>query len=298
MLTVELPNGCLTDSSSKPLVWITGAGGLIGNYLVQTAPQSASEWCVRALTRPELNLEDFAAVRSVFQKDSPQLVIHCAALAHTPTCEKNPALTRKCNIEVTAHLAHLASDIPFFFFSTDLVFDGLAGNYDESSAVNPLGVYAKTKAEAEQIVLANPKHTVLRTSLNFGISPTGDRGFNEQLRQSVQRGETLNLFTDEFRCPIPAIDTARAVWELVARNKPGLYHLAGGERLSRWQIGTALAKRWASLHPKIEPMSIKDFHGLPRSPDTSMNCAKVQKLLSRPLPRFSEWLAKNPNEPI
>src|SRR5436305_1046784 len=186
------------------------------------------------------------------------------AVLNKLTCAKNPALARKCNVEVTAHLAELAAEIPFFFFSTDLVFDGLAGNYDESSAINPLGVYAKTKAEAERIVLANPKHTVLRTSLNFGISPTGDRAFNEQLRHSVERGETLNLFTDEFRCPIPAIETARAVWELAAQNKPGLYHIAGCERLSRWQIGTALAKRWASLHPKVEPMSMKDFHGPPR----------------------------------
>jgi dTDP-4-dehydrorhamnose reductase len=280
----------------QTLTWITGAGGLIGNYLVQTAPKFASTASIRSLTRAELELSDFGAVRTAFKRDSPQLVIHCAALAHTPTCEKNPALARKMNVEVTAVLAELAADVPFIFFSTDLVFDGLAGNYDESAAVNPLSVYAKTKVEAERIVLANPKHTVLRTSLNFGKSLTGERAFNEQMRRAVERGETLQLFVDEFRCPIPAAETARAVWELAALNKPGLYHVAGSERLSRVQIGQLLAKHWSDLQVKMEPGSIQDFRGLPRSPDTSLNCAKIQKLLSLPLPRFSEWLASNPEQ--
>ena len=189
--------------SERP-IWITGAAGLIGNYLVQTARKFAPAARVRGLTRADLELSDFAAVRAAFKKDSPQLVIHCAALAHTPTCEKNPALAHKMNVEVTAMLAELAADIPFFFFSTDLVFDGLARNYDESAAVNPLSAYAKTKVAAERVVLANPRHTVLRTSLNFGKSLTGERAFNEQMRKSAERGETLQLFTDEFRCPIPA----------------------------------------------------------------------------------------------
>jgi dTDP-4-dehydrorhamnose reductase len=281
---------------NKSLAWITGAGGLIGNYLVQTASQFALGLQVHGLTRPQLDLQDFDAVRRAFQKDKPNLIIHCAALAHTPTCQESPALARKLNVEVTALLTELAAEIPFFLFSTDLVFDGREGNYDEAAPINPLTVYAETKAAAEQIVLANPKHTVIRTSLNLGTSPTGNRAFNEQLRHAVERGETLKLFTDEFRCPLPAEVMSRVVWELAAQNKPGLYHVAGNERLSRWEIGQLLARRWAQLHPKIEATSIKDFQGLPRSPDSSLNCAKVQKLLSFPLPRLSEWLAVHSNE--
>jgi dTDP-4-dehydrorhamnose reductase len=281
---------------SQSLAWITGAGGLIGNYLVQTAPKFASAWRVRGLTRSELDLQDFTVVRRAFQKDSPKLVIHCAAIAQPVVCEKNPELARKMNVDVTALLAELSVDIPFIFFSSDLVFDGQAGNYDESADVNPLDVYGKTKVEAERIVLANPKHTVLRTSLNFGKSPAGNRAFNERIRQAVERGETNKLFTDEFRCPIPAVETARAVWELIALKRTGLYHLAGSERLSRWQMGQLFARHWAHLNPRIEPVSVKDFQGPPRLPDTSLNCAKVQKLLSFRLPRFSEWLANNSEE--
>jgi dTDP-4-dehydrorhamnose reductase len=199
-------------------------------------------------------------------------------------------------VDVTQRLAELASNVPFIFFSSDLVFDGRLGYYDESAAVSPLGVYAQTKIAAEKIVLANPQHTVVRTSLNGGISPTGDRGFNEQLRRAFRDGRKLTLFTDEFRSPIPAVVTAQAVWELAAQNRPGLYHLAGSERLSRWQIGQLLAARWPQFQPTIEPESLVTYRGAPRSPDTTLNCAKIQKLLSFPLPRLSEWLPANPGD--
>ncbi len=282
----------------EALAWITGAGGLIGHYLVKTAPQFAPERRVRGLTRRELELQDFDAVRREFRNDPPQLVIHCAALSSTPACQKDPALARKLNVEVTALLAELAADIPLILFSSDLVFDGSKGNYLESDPVNPLNVYAETKVAAEKIVRANPRHTVVRTSLNGGASPTGDRGFNEQLRRAFHEGTRLTLFTDEFRCPIPAAVTARAVWELARQNRPGLYHVAGSERLSRWQMGQLIAARWPQLQPRLESESRRDYRGPPRPADSSLNCGKAQKLLSFPLPRLSEWLAANPDEPF
>jgi len=277
-------------------IWITGAGGLIGNYLARNAPVFPPGTTIIALTRAALDLADSSAVRAEFRRQDPQLVIHCAALSKSPDCEVNPALARKLNVEVTALLAELAAQIPFVFLSTDLVFDGRSGNYDESSLPDPLSVYAKTKAAAERIVLANPKHLVIRTSLNGGTSPTGDRGFNEQMRRAWQAGQCLRLFTDEYRSPVAARVTARAIWELAGQSRTGLYHVAGSERMSRHQIGQLLATRWPRLHPRIEPASLKEYAGAPRAPDTSLNCAKAQRLLSFRLPGFSEWLAAHPNE--
>src|SRR5579864_5398045 len=92
-------------------VWITGANGLIGNYLVQTAPRFAPRWRVRALTRDQLDLLDFAAVRREFQKVNPQLIIHCAAITVVSEAQKNPALARRVNVDVTQFLAELAAEI-------------------------------------------------------------------------------------------------------------------------------------------------------------------------------------------
>jgi dTDP-4-dehydrorhamnose reductase len=288
------PSGLLT----KPLAWITGANGLIGNYLVQNAPRFAPRWRVRVLTRDDFDLLDFKAVEHEFKKDKPQLVIHCAAITVVGDAEKNPAFARRVNVEVTQLLAELAAESQFVFFSTDLIFDGCKENYIEADAPNPLHIYGETKVAAEEIVLKNPRHLVIRTSLNGGVSRTGNRGFNEHLRRSLQAGQGMTLFTDEFRCPIPAVETARAVWELVEKNCAGIYHVAGAEKLSRLQIGQLLVKRWPEIKTEIKSGSAKDFPGPPRALDTSLDISKAQIFLSAPLPRFSDWLTANPNEPF
>ena len=288
------PSGSLT----KLLAWITGANGLIGNYLVQTRPRFAPRWRMRALTREQLDLLDFAAVRREFQKDQPKLVIHCAAISSVSEAQNDPGLARRVNVEMTQRLAELAAEVPFIFFSTDLIFDGRTGNYVETAAANPLHLYGETKAAAEQLVLKNPKHLVVRTSINGGVSRAGNRGFNEQLRLALQTGQGMTLFTDEFRSPIPAVETARAVWELAEKNWTGIYHVAGAEKLSRWQIGGLLTNRWPEMTAAIKSGSAKDFAGPPRALDTSLDIAKAQKVLSTPLPGLAGWLAQNPHEPF
>jgi dTDP-4-dehydrorhamnose reductase len=281
---------------SAPRAWITGAGGLIGSYLTRTAAEHAPGWQVSGLTRRDLDLTDPAAIERRFTQERPSLVIHCAAMSKSPACQQDPGLARQVNVDATARLAELAADIPFVFFSTDLVFDGRQGHYVETDAVHPLSIYAETKAEAEVRVLPNPRHTVIRTSLNGGQSPTGDRGFNEEIRLAWHAGRALTFFEDEFRAPIHASVTARAIWELVARARPGLYHLCGSERLSRLQIGQLLAARCPELNPQFKAGSLRDYQGPPRAPDTSLNCAKVQALLSFRLPGLGEWLAAHPRQ--
>jgi dTDP-4-dehydrorhamnose reductase len=291
----------LTEATDRPLVWITGAGGFIGSHLVASAPQLAPHWRVRGLTRQGLDLLDFSAVEAEFLRDRPQLIIHCAAVSTVAAAKANPDLAQRINVDLTRLLTDLAGARPLVFFSTDLVFDGRAGNYIESDAPNPLHGYGETKAAAELVVLAHPRHLVLRTSINGGRSASGDRGFNEQLRQALQNGRGMTLFTDEFRSPIPVPVTVRVLWELVAKNCHGLFHVAGAEKLSRWAVGRLLIGRWPELHDRqheILPGSAKDFPGPPRALDTSLNIAKIQSLLATPIPGLSEWLAAHPHEPF
>jgi dTDP-4-dehydrorhamnose reductase len=277
------------------LAWITGANGLIGTQLLRAAPPAASGWRVRPLTRADFDLLDFAAVERQFKVNPPQLILHCAAITTVVDAQKDPALARRVNVEMTRFLAEMAAHIPFVFFSTDLVFDGRQGNYTESDTPNPLHVYGETKLLAEAVVLKNPRHLVVRTSINAGRSLTGDRAFNEQLRRSLQRaGPEMTLFMDEFRCPLPAVATARAVWELAQKGCSGIYHVAGVEKLSRWEIGRLLIQRWPEAKSEIKSGSAKDFSGPPRAFDTSLDVSKAQKILVTPLPKFSEWLAANP----
>ncbi|MCC7373766.1 MAG: SDR family oxidoreductase [Verrucomicrobiales bacterium] len=278
-------------------VWITGAGGLIGNQLVQSASRWAPEFRVLPIRRSRCDLSDPKSVERCFHEDAPDLVIHCAGLTRSPSCQADPALARRLNVEMTAHLSDLAASCCLIFLSTDLVFDGRQGGYRETDRPNPLNVYAETKVEAEARVLARAGHLVVRTSLNFGESPTRDRAFNEEMSRAWREGKTLNCFTDEYRCVIPAETTARALWSLgkwwLAGNRGDgdrIFHLAGAERLSRYEIAQLVATQYPECHPKVEPGSLRDYHGAPRPADTSLDISRILRLLDFPLPRFSDWI--------
>lgn len=273
----------------KPIAWVTGAAGLIGGYLVRTADRWAPQWNVLGLTRVETDLTDPTQMKALWRRSPPDLVIHCAALSRTGACEQDPGRARLINVETTKYLADLARDVPFIFLSTDQVFDGSRGQYVETDEVNPLNVYGQTKAEAERLVLQNPSHTVIRLALTAGTSPTRDRSFVEDMVQTAAEGAKLTLFTDEFRCPLPAGALARALWEFASHRRSGLYHLGGRERLSRWEIGELLARWYPELASAIRPGSLVDYQGPPRPPDLSMRSDKMQALLSFRLPGFRQW---------
>lgn len=274
-----------------PRVLVTGAAGLIGQYVMRSASRWAPGWDVRGLTRAALDLTDLAAVERAWSLLQPRAVVHCAALSRTKDCEQDPHLARRVNVEATAHLARLCHDIPFVFLSSGEVFDGRRGWYQEDDRPTPMNVYGKTKVEAEQYVLQNPRHTVVRIVLTAGTSHHGDRSFVEDMCRTAQAGKNVTLYADEFRCPLPAGVIARAVWELIQRDCPGLYHLGGSERLSRWEIGEAVLPWYPELNGRLVKGSSRDHRGAPRPADLSLNCEKIQRLLSFPIPGFRGWLA-------
>ena len=274
-----------------PLVLITGSAGLIGHYLVKTAPRWAPQWDVHGIARQDVDLTDAASLTSVVHSLSPQAIIHCAALSRTKDCEQDPESARRINVEATARLAQLSQNIPFIFLSSGEVFDGRTGWYGEKDEANPINVYGQTKLEAERTVLQNPLHTVVRIVLTAGTSETGDKGFVEDMCRTAQAGESVALYADEFRCPLPAGVIARVIWELIDCQKPGLYHLGGSERLSRWEIGEALLPWYPELQGRLVQSSARNHVGSPRPADLSLRCDKIRSLLSFRIPGFREWFS-------
>jgi len=277
-----------------PRAIITGAAGLIGQYLVKTAPRWAPGWDVTGLSRAELDLTDTLNVDARIHALKPDLLIHCAALSRTKACEQDPEQARRINVEATVHLAQLSQDIPFIFLSSGEVFDGKTGWYRETDEPNPINVYGQTKLDAEQAVLQNPGHTVVRIVLTAGTSDAGDRSFVEDMCRAAKSGKDVTLYADEFRCPLPSGVIARAVWELVDRKQTGLYHLGGSERLSRWEIGEILLPWCPELTGRLMKGSARNHVGGPRPTDLSLRCDKLQRLLSFRIPGFREWLAGRP----
>ena len=275
----------------KPVVIVTGAAGLIGQYLVKTAPRWAPDWIVRGLTRAELDLTDRQNVERAWESIKPSAVIHCAAMSRTKDCEQDPEKARRINVEVTAHLAQLSQEIPFIFLSSGEVFDGKTGWYSETDEPKPINIYGKTKVDAEHVVRPNPRHTILRIVLTAGTSQNGDRSFVEEMCRVAKAGQSLTLYADEFRCPLPAGVIARVIWELNDHGRPGLYHVGGAERLSRWEIGESLQHWYPELEGRLVRGSAQNHPGAPRPTDLSLRCDKIQSLLSFRIPGFRQWLA-------
>jgi dTDP-4-dehydrorhamnose reductase len=273
------------------MVWITGAAGLIGQYLVRSAPRWAPHWRVQALTRAQIDLTNSSAVEAAYRRQNPYGIIHCAALSRTKDCERDPERAKRVNVDATILLAQLAGAIKFVFLSSGEVFDGSAGWYDEAAEPNPVNVYGRTKLQAERVVLRNPLHTVVRIVLTAGSSDGGDRSFVEDMSRAARAGNDVTLYADEFRCPLPAGVIARALWELAQQDTPGLYHLGGKERLSRWEIGESLLPWYPELQGRLVKGSSRNHSGAPRPIDLSLNCDKLQKLLSFPIPGLRSWLA-------
>ena len=275
-----------------PRVIITGAAGLIGQYLLKSAPRWVPEWAVQGLTRSLLDLTDRSAVSSALQRYRPDVIIHCAALSRTKDCERDPESAKRINVDATLTLAALARDARLIFISTGDVFDGSAGWYDESAQPNPVNVYGRTKLEAERGVLEHPPHSVVRIVLTAGTSLTGDRSFVEDMSRAAKAGHDVTLYADEFRCPLPAGVIARALWEFARQDKPGLYHLGGSERLSRWEIGEVLLPWYPELRGRLVKSSSRSHPGARRPADLSLVCEKIQRLLTFRLPGLRSWLTE------
>jgi dTDP-4-dehydrorhamnose reductase len=275
----------------RPRAIITGAAGLIGQYLLRSAPRWAPGWTVEGITRPQLDLTDHSAVSSAFHRFHPDLIIHCAALSRTKDCERDPETAKRINVDATRMLSQLARDIKFIFLSSGEVFDGSAGWYDETAEPDPINVYGRTKLEAERAVQRNPSHTVVRIVLTAGRSDGGDRSFVEEMSRVAKSGKDVTLYADEFRCPLPAGAIARALWELAIQDKPGLYHLGGRERLSRWEIGELLLPWYPELQGRLVRGASRNHTGAPRPLDLSLTCDKIQRVLTFPIPGFRSWLA-------
>jgi dTDP-4-dehydrorhamnose reductase len=138
-------------------------------------------------------------------------VINCAALANLEACEAEPVLAGKLNSELPEKLAKYVArgGARLVHISTDAVFDGRLGGYREIDTPNPLSLYARTKLNGEQAVLAaNSEAIVARVNL-FGWSLSGKRSLAEWFFNNLSSGNSMLGFTDVFFCPLLANDLAK-----------------------------------------------------------------------------------------
>jgi dTDP-4-dehydrorhamnose reductase len=146
-------------------VFLTGGSGLLGEHL-------GRELDNRGIARYSPSHEKFNVVEQrlgdviLWGGFTPDVVIHCAAVARYRDVEKDIGKSLGINVIGTCHLIRecIQHDIRMVYISTDHVFDGLDGPYGVDDKINPITKYAKTKAAGELAVRTYDNSLVIRTS--------------------------------------------------------------------------------------------------------------------------------------
>jgi dTDP-4-dehydrorhamnose reductase len=225
-----------------------------------------------------IDLTDRDAVDREIDRIMPDAIIHTAAASSPNFCQANPDLSTQINVKASQRLASICAvaQIPFVFTSTDLVFYGDRAPYVETDPVDPINVYGEQKLTAElEILAAYPSANICRMPLMFGMAPPTATSFIQPWLRSLALGENLKLFVDEYRTPVSAITAAKGLL-LALHQSPGILHLGGRERVSRYQFGLLLAEIFGFDLSLIQPIYQRDLPmAAPRAADVSMNSTKA-----------------------
>jgi dTDP-4-dehydrorhamnose reductase len=132
------------------------------------------------------------------------------------------------------HLIHL---------STDFIFDGEDGPYDEEADANPISFYGETKVMAEKIVMnAACKWAILRTVLVYGVvHDYGRTNIVLWVRDSLRAGKVIKVVNDQFRTPTLAEDLAMGCWLAVEHDARGVYNISGREMYTPYDMALIVA---------------------------------------------------------
>ena len=277
---------------------LTGASGQLGDYLAgrlvasghEVAAWSGAETGTRAgLRLRPIDLIDAAATEAALDKADPEAIIHAAALSTADAVRRDPVKARAINVEATARLAAWCArrDRRLVFVSTDLVFDGARSWSREDDPAEPILAYGRTKREAEPAVLAIPRGLVARLSLLFGPAREGRPTYFDRAVTALRTGQPQTFFEDEYRTPLDYATAAAILARLAESDATGLLHVAGRERVSRFELMSRSALA-LGLDPGLVRGNRQSDAGLtePRPADVSLNTDQLAALLpdlARPL---------------
>lgn len=193
----------------------------------------------------------------------PDAIINCAAISSPDKVKKDPAHAYKINVEAAQKLAQISDHLGarFIHVSSDMVFGGKEESYRSTDIPNPLSEYGLQKLESEKKVLSSMDENVvvLRLTLINGNSFRGNRSPHERIFESIRNQSPLTLFDDEYRQPCSADNVASVVVELLERpNLNGLFHWAGSEVITRYELGRRILERFGFSEHLILQGSLSD----------------------------------------
>jgi dTDP-4-dehydrorhamnose reductase len=278
-------------------ITVTGANGLVGSRLcrllvihghVVTAIARGERRTVGDFEYLSCDLADHEGVGRALAAARPEVVVHTASMTEVDACERSPEAAWAANTLAAAHVARhaRASGAHLIHVSTDYVFDGQDGPYDEDARPNPSGVYARTKWLGEEAVrLLAGSWAIARTAVVYGYPPSQRPNFGSWLLGTLREGKTARLFVDQYVSPSLALNVAEQLTEVAERRLDGIWNIAGAEVVNRMEFGEALVDVFGLDRRLLVPIKLADAGmASPRPPRSGLRVGKaLGTLKARPL---------------
>lgn len=228
----------------------------------------------------ELDIRHRDDVAALVDRVRPAVVINTAyRQADWVTTADGGMHVAAAAVAVGARLVHVSSDA---------LFSGRAGRYDEMAPPDPITSYGAAKAAAETAVKGlDPSAVIARTSLIIGDGGSPQEAYVHALASGATAGV---LFTDDVRCPVHVSDLASALLELAGSAHAGIAHVAGADAVTRHELGVLIARR-DGLDESLLSTGRRAETGPPGPLDVRLDCTMTRSRLTTRLRGASEFLA-------
>ncbi|MGY4386609.1 dTDP-4-dehydrorhamnose reductase [Pedobacter sp. UYP24] len=241
-------------------ILVTGSNGLLGQKITARILQTKQFGLVatskglnrypftEGYTYAEMDILNPAQVREVIEHYKPDAIIHTAAMTNVDTSEAQPELAHQLNVDAVKTLAGIAEEhhIQLVHLSTDFIFDGADGPYDELAPGCPLSHYGKTKLAGEEVIKNTPcRWAIIRTILVYGIVSDMSRS-NIVLwaKGALESGAPINVVNDQWRMPTLAEDLANGCLLAVEKDAYGVFNISGKDMMSVAELVGRVADFW------------------------------------------------------
>ncbi len=238
----------------KKRVCILGSNGMLGQRLVfyylanprveLMCSSFEEESFIKNVGYLQADISSKKDVHKLIHDFYPDYIINTAAYTNVDGCETEKELSWKINVTGVENIAKSASaiDAHLIHISTDYVFDGLNGPYDENAMPNPISSYGRSKLASENVINSTSlKASIIRTNVLYGPAKYGRPDFVKWVVSSLKSKKRINIVTDQINNPTFIDDLVQAINKLMEFNKVGLYNIGGEEFLSRFEFTLRIA---------------------------------------------------------
>jgi len=268
-----------TNGLVKNRILITGSNGMLGQRAVQfyssnknielLATSVEEKSVVDSVEYIPSDIKNRDSIKKVIHDYCPDFIVHTAAFTNVDLSEKLREDAWKINVKGVEYIAEAsrAIDAHIIHISTDYIFDGKNGPYDENATPDPIGYYGRTKLASENALkISGTFFTILRTNVLYGIALNSRPDFVCWVINSLRNNETIRIVKDQINNPTFIDDLVQGINKIIEFRKTGIYNIGGKEFLSRYDFTIRIADYFNLNKKIITPITTDELRQPARRP--------------------------------